>query len=329
MTLARRSLLRGAGALAALPLARPALAQAWPAKPLRLIVPLVPGGTTDLIARALAEPLGRMLGQPVVVENRPGANGWIANDYVMRERPDGYTLIVNNVSTHSINSALAPPDRSLLPTRGLTAITNLIEASQLLMAPASLGATSIPAFIEKARASPAPLVYCSAGIGSYQHIDMEAFAKTAGISMTHLPMRGAGEMVTVILRGDAKITEFNIANALPYVQTGQIAGLAVVAPKRVPQLPDVPTTLEFGFNDLTTVLWNGLFAPAGTPAPIIDTIFRHVAAILHDQEVIAALDRQMVRVALSRDAADFNDYVARDMARWVRLAKEFGITLNG
>jgi tripartite-type tricarboxylate transporter receptor subunit TctC len=325
MPLATRRLVLAAAALAA---ARPAAAQAWPSRPVRLVVPLVPGGTTDLIARVIAEPLSRLLGQNVVVENRPGANGWIANDYVMRERPDGHTLIVNNVSTHGINSAMAGPERTLVPSRGLLPVTNLIEAPQLFLSPADLPVGSLADFVTRARAASAPLVYASAGVGSYQHIDLETFARRAGITLTHLPLRGAGEMVPIMLRGDAQITEFNLSAALPHIQAGRLRPLAVVSRQRMPQLPEIPTTVEAGFPDLVTTLWNGLFAPAGTPPPVIATLHAHVTGILRDPEVLANLERQAVRATPSESPAAFAAYVAEDVARWTALTREFNITLN-
>jgi tripartite-type tricarboxylate transporter receptor subunit TctC len=324
MTTITRRVLLGAAALG---LAAPARAQTWPSRPVRIIVPLVPGGTTDLIARLIAEPLARALGQPVVVENRAGANGWIANDYVMRERPDGHTLIVNNVSTHGINSALAG-NRALVPSRGLVPITNLIEAPQVMLAPATLPVTTLAEFVAYAKAQPNPLVFASAGVGSYQHIDLEAFAQRAGITLTHLPLRGAGEMVPVMLRGDAQITEFNLVNALPHVQGGRLRALAVVSRERLPQLPETPTTLEAGFPDLITTLWNGLFAPTGTPAEIITRLHAEVTRILRDPEVAGGLQRQGVRVTPSESPADFAQYVERDVARWTALTREFNITMN-
>ena len=325
MTAFPRRLLLGSTLLA--PLARPALAQAWPSRPVRLVVPLVPGGTTDLIARLIADPLGRAIGGNVVVENRPGANGWIANDYVMRERPDGHTLIVNNVSTHGINSAMAG-DRALVPSRGLLPVTNLIEAAQVFLTPADIPVTSLAEFVARAKAAPAPLVYASAGVGSYQHIDLETFARRAGITLTHLPLRGAGEMVPVMLRGDAQITEFNISAAMPHIQAGRLRALAVVSRERVPQLPEVPTTIEAGFPDLVTTLWNGLFAPVGTPAPIVSTLHGEVTRILRDPDVLANLERQAVRATPSDSPAAFASYVAEDVARWTALTREFNIVLN-
>jgi tripartite-type tricarboxylate transporter receptor subunit TctC len=311
--------------LAALPLA--ARAQAWPSRPVRLIVPLVPGGTTDNIARVIAEPLSRALGQPFVVENRAGANGWIANDYVMRERPDGHTLIVNNVSTHGINSATAG-DRPLVPARHLAPVTNLVEIPQVIVVPAAVPAANLAEFVALARRAANPLVFASAGVGSYQHIDMEVFARRAGITLTHLPLRGAGEMVPSVLRGDSQIAEFNMVAAVPQVRDGRLRALAVVSRERLPQLPDVATTIEQGFPELTTTLWNGLFAPVQTPLPIIERLFAEVSRILRDPEVVAGLERTGVRIALSENPAAFADYVARDVARWQALTREFNITLG-
>lgn len=321
-----RRLLLAAGA-AGLARARPALAQAWPNRPLRIVVPLVPGGTTDVIARVIAEPLGRLIGQPVVVENRPGANGWIANDYVMRERPDGHTLIVNNVSTAGVNSAF-PGDRTLVPSRNLAPVTNLIEATQVFVAPGDFPASTLVEFVARAKAANPTLVYASAGVGSYQHIDMEALAKRAGISMVHLPLRGAGEIVPNMLRGDAQITEIALSSSFPQIQAGRLRPLATVGETRMPQVADTPTTVELGFPDLVTTLWNGLFAPAGTPPEIIVTLHRHVTGILHEPALRATLERQILRVTPSESPAAFTDYVARDVARWTALSQELGITLN-
>jgi len=320
----RRALLAAAVAS----LGTQAIAQAWPTRPVRIIVPLVPGGTTDVIARVLAEKLTPLLGQPVVVENRAGANGWIANEYVMRERPDGHTLICNNVSTFGINSAMAGADRALTPAKGLAPVSNLIEAPQVFVAPADFPAATLGEFVARARAAPAPLVFGSAGVGSYQHIDLEALAKRAGITLLHLPLRGAGEVVPTILRGDVQITELALNSTLQHIQSGRLRALAVVSPRRVPQLPDTPTVTEAGFPEFTTTLWNGLFAPAGTPAEIIGTIHAQVAHILREPELVASLERQVFRVTPSESPAAFAAYVARDVARWTALARELSITLN-
>jgi tripartite-type tricarboxylate transporter receptor subunit TctC len=326
MTIARRGVLAAPLLLAA----GRAAAQPWrPSRPVRIIVPLVPGGTTDAVARVVAEPLSRAIGQPVVVENRAGANGWIANDYVMRERPDGHTLIVNNVSTHAINSAAPPADRQLTPARGLVPVAHLGETPQVILVPGNSPAATMAEFIERARAAEAaPLVFASAGVGSYQHIDMELLARRAGIRLTHLPLRGAGEMVTTTLRGDAQVAEFNMITAQQHLQTGRLRALAVVSRERLPQLPDVPTTAEVGFPELTTALWNGLFAPAGTPQATVEALHGHVTRILHDPEITGGLERAGTRLRLSETQSGFAAYVEAEVARWTALVRELGITIG-
>jgi tripartite-type tricarboxylate transporter receptor subunit TctC len=321
----RRGAMLAAAVLAGTGTAR---AQAWPSRPVRILVPLVPGGTTDAIARVIAEPLARGIGQSVVVENRPGANGWIANDYVMRERPDGHTLIANNVSTFAINSAAPPADRQLTPARGLVPIAHLGETPQVIVVPGNSPATSLADFIARARAAAQPLVYASAGVGSYQHIDMELFARRAGIQLLHLPLRGAGEMATATLRGDAQIAEFNVVTAQQHLQTGRLRALAVVSRQRLPQLPEVPTTAEAGFPELTTALWNGLFAPAGTPLPVLETLHGHVARILRDPEITGGLERSGTRLRPDETQAAFAAYVEQEVARWTALVRELGITIG-
>jgi tripartite-type tricarboxylate transporter receptor subunit TctC len=325
-----KSTRRAALAAASLVLAgRGAAAQSWPSRVVRIVVPLVPGGTTDLIARAVAEPLSAALGQPVVVENRPGANGWIANDMVMRERPDGHTLIVNNVSTYAINSAAPPPDRQMTPARGLVPVAHLGETPQVILVPSAFPATSLRDFVERARASAdRPLIYASAGVGSYQHIDMELLARRAGITLTHLPLRGAGEMVTTTLRGDVQIAEFNVITAQQHLQAGRLRALAVVARERLPNLPDVPTTAEAGFPEMTTALWNGLFAPAATPETVLVALHGHVTRILQSPEVASGLARQGMRLMTADSPAPFRAYVEQEVARWTALVRELGITIG-
>ncbi len=323
--ISRRAALLGVVAIAAAGTAR---AQAWPQRAVRIIVPLVPGGTTDLIARAIAEPMSRGIGQPVVVENRPGANGWIANDAVMRERPDGHVLIVNNVSTHAINSAAAPADRPMTPARGLVPVAHLGETPQVILVPGDFPARSMAEFIERAKAAPQPLIYASAGIGSYQHIDMELFARRAGIQLTHLPLRGAGEMVTTTLRGDAQLAEFNLITAQQHLATGRLRALAVVARERLPQLPEVPTTAEVGFPELTTALWNGLFAPAGTPAAVVEALHAQATRVLRDTDIAGNLERQGMRLRPNESQAGFASYVEGEVARWTALIRELGITIG-
>ncbi|WP_431281098.1 Bug family tripartite tricarboxylate transporter substrate binding protein [Humitalea sp. 24SJ18S-53] len=310
---------------------RQALAQAAPAaagfpnRPVRLVIPLVPGGSTDVIARIIAEPLSRMLGQPVIVENRPGANGWIANEYVARQPADGHTLIVNNVSTGAINEALATPDRRIRPSRDLAPITNLVELPQVLVAGAQVPATNLAEFIALAKAAPTPLAFASAGVGSYQHIDLEVFAKTAGITLLHVPLRGAGEMLAPVLRGDMQLTKLAITSVQQQIAAGRLRALAVDTTERLAQLPDVPTMTEQGFPGAPTRLWNGVFAPAGTPPAIIALLHARIAEVMADPALRASQEAQGVQVTVSANPDAFATYFAADVARWTRLIADYGI----
>lgn len=299
----------------------------FPNRPVRLVIPLVPGGSTDVIARLIAEPLSRLLGQPVVVENRPGANGWIANEYVARQPADGHTLIVNNVSTGAINEALATPDRRMRPSRDLAPITNLIELPQVLVTGAQFPATNLAEFVARAKAAPAPLAFASAGVGSYQHIDLEVFAKTAGISLLHVPLRGAGEMLAPVLRGDVQLTKLAITSVQQQIVGGRLRGLAVDTTTRLPQLPDVPTMTEQGFPGTPTRLWNGVFAPAGTPPAIIAVLFARIAEVMADPVLRAGQEQQGIQVAVSASPEAFAAYMAADVARWQRLVADFSINI--
>ncbi len=311
-------------------LAAPALARAqgFPNRPVRIVVPLAPGGSTDVVARAIAPGLSARLGQPVIVENRPGANGWIAIEFVARQPADGHVLICNNVSTHALNEAMAGPDRRIRPSRDLLPITNLVEIPQLMLAPGNLPARSIPEFVDMARRAAQPMTFASAGVGSYQHIDITAFAARAGIQLLHLPMRGAGEMLAPVIRGDAQLTKLGITSVLEQVRAGTMRALAADAPARLPLLPDVPTMAESGFPGDATTLWSGLFAPTGTPDAVVALLHRHIAELFQDPGLRAAQENPGGTVAVSASPAAFGDYVARDVARWVRLTRQFNITLD-
>ncbi len=298
-----------------------------PNRTVRLVIPLVPGGSTDVIARLIAEPLSRMLGQPVVVEARPGANGWIANEYVARQPADGHTLIVNNVSTGAISEALSTPDRRMRPSRDLVPITNLIELPQVLVTGAQFAATNLAEFVDRAKAAPTPLAFASAGVGSYQHIDLEVFARIADINLLNVPLLGAGEMLAPVLRGVVQLNKLAIALVQQQITGGRLRGLAVDTTERLPQFPHVPTMTEQGFPGAPTRLWNGVFAPAGTPPGIIALLFARIAEVMADPSLRAGQEQQGIQVAGSLSPTAFAAYLATDVARWQRLITDFSINI--
>jgi tripartite-type tricarboxylate transporter receptor subunit TctC len=244
-----------------------AQAQPYPSKPIRLVVPFAPGGATDIVARILAPKLSERLGQSVVVDNRSGAAGNIAVEIVASAQPDGYTVLVGNISTNSINHLLFKKLK-VNALRDLTGVTLLAAIPNVI-----LGGPKLPGNFKEAlayvRERPGQLNY-QAPLGSYSHLDMLALTAAAGLKMVHLPSKGAGETLTALMRGDVQITNSNVASMIGPIRAGQIRAYAVTTEKRISELPDVQTLMEAGFPGIGSVNWNGLFVPVNTPRAIIE-----------------------------------------------------------
>lgn len=269
-----------AAGLALLPWAGALRAQPAFTRPLRLVVPFAPGGATDLVARAIAEPLGRALGQTVVVENRSGAGGTIGMAEVARAAPDGHTLGLATVSTHGTNPAVyrqLPYD----PVRGFAPVTRLVVTPNVLVAHPSVPAP-FAVFLRHAKSHPGRLSYASAGHGAAGHLGMELFKAETGTFLLHIPYRGAGPAKSDLLAGQVHVMLDNLPGSLPQIRAGQLRALALSAPRRLPDLPDVPTFGELGLHGSNQPTWFGLVAPAGTPPALVNAVRNAVAAILDD-----------------------------------------------
>jgi tripartite-type tricarboxylate transporter receptor subunit TctC len=304
--------------------ALPAAAQdAYPVKPVKMLIPYGPGGATDIIARIVAAKLTESLGQSFVVENRPGANGNLALEATAKSPADGYTLLVGNVSTNAINESLYAGQLTIRPSRDLVAITKLVEIPHIVVANASFPAKNIAELIALAKKEPGKINYTSAGMGSYPHLDMERFMKAAGIEMVHVPYKGgAGQAIPAMVAGEVQLAFFNMASLLPHIKSGRLKALAAIPTTRLPELPDVPTLAEQGFPGIGTNAWQGLFAPAATPKPVVDKLYASVSAILAREK--AGLADKMMAVEVSPSPAEFTAQVRREAQVWgdfVRDAK--------
>jgi tripartite-type tricarboxylate transporter receptor subunit TctC len=310
--------------------AAPAFAQEpYPSKPVRMLVPYGPGGATDIIARIVAAKLGESLGQSFVVENRPGANGNIALEATAKAAPDGYTLLVGNVSTNTINESVYAGQLTIRPSRDLVAITKLVEIPHIVVASAGLPAKNIAELIALAKKEPGKINFASVGLGSYPHLDMERFMKAAGIEMTHVPYKGgAGQAIPAMVGGEVQVAFFNMASLLPHIRSGRLKALAAVPAQRLPELPGVPTLAEQGFPGIGTNAWQGLFAPAATPKPIVDKLHASVAAVLSKSEQKEGLARQMMAVELSKSPQEFTDQVRRETQSWGDFVREAKIKVE-
>jgi tripartite-type tricarboxylate transporter receptor subunit TctC len=301
----------------------------YPSKPVRILVPYGPGGATDIIARIVAQRLTESLGQTFLVENRPGANGNIALEATAKAPADGYTLLVGNVSTNAINENIYADQLTIRPSRDLAGVTKLVEIPHVLVVNASFPANNVAEFIAEAKKAPGKINYASVGVGSYPHLDMERFMRAAGIELTHVPYKGgAGQAIPAMIGGEVQVAFFNMASLLPHIRSGRLKALAAVPSERLAELPNVPTLAEQGYPGIGTNAWQGMFAPAATPKPVVEKLYSAVAAVLTRSEQKEGLAKQMMSVAVSRSPEDFSELVRKETQAWGDLVREAKIKID-
>jgi tripartite-type tricarboxylate transporter receptor subunit TctC len=314
--------------IAALGLAHAGLAQAqsYPNKPIRLIVPFAAGGTTDIVARAVSDGLGRELGQPVVVENRGGGGGAIGADALAKSAPDGYTLGIATVSTMATNPATNPKN-PYDPLKDFAPITNLVNVPNVLTVNPKVPAKTLKEFVAMLKANPGKYSYASAGKGSISHLDGELFKDITKTDMVHIPYRGSGPALNDTLAGQVNAQFDNLPSSMPHIQAGKLRALAVAAPKRVEGLPDVPTFAEAGMKDMNNMAWYGLVAPAGTPAAIITRVHDAAVKALQDPNV----KRRLADSGAYTDGntpAQYAAQIKRELDLRKKIARDQNITLE-
>jgi tripartite-type tricarboxylate transporter receptor subunit TctC len=303
--------------------------EAYPNKPVRILVPYAPGGATDIIARIVAQRLTESLGQNFIVENRPGATGNLALEAVAKSAPDGYTLLIGNVSTNTINENTFADQLTIKPSRDLVGIAKLVEIPHVIIAAASFPPNTVAELVAAAKKDPGKINYASAGIGSYPHLDMEKFQRVAGIELTHIPYKdGAGRMVPSLLAGETSIAFINLSSTIAHIRSGRLKALATAAPRRLPELPSVPTLAELGYAGVGTNAWQGMFAPAATPAAIVEKLHGAVAAALSRPEQKEILAKQMMSTEVSRSPQEFTDLVRRETQAWGDFLREAKIKIE-
>ncbi|MFN0162273.1 MAG: tripartite tricarboxylate transporter substrate binding protein [Burkholderiales bacterium] len=314
------SLVRIAAALIAAGCTAQAAAQAWPARPLRLVVGFAPGGAADYVARALADPLGRVLGQAVVVENRAGAGSSIAADHVAKAAPDGYAILLASPSSISVNPAINP--KLGYSVRDLLPVARVSSSPLVVAVNTGLGVNSVAALIALAKKSPGKLNYATSGNGSAPHLSAVLFSRLAQVEMVHVPYKGGGPAVQSVVAGDTQVTFGTPPSVLPMVQAGRLAALAITSRQRSSLVPGVPGMVEAGLPDYEISFWYGLFLPAAAPAPIARRLAEATATVLTQPEIRQAFSREGTEVAGSKSPEDFAAFVAEDAKFWVRLVSD-------
>ena len=315
----RRALL--AAVLALLPAL--AAAQAWPTKPVKIVVPFAAGGATDVVARLLAQKLQEVWGQPVVVEDRAGAGGNIGADAVAKAAPDGYTLLMTSGSIVTANPYMYR-DMPFDAAKDLVAITNVATGPQVIAVSPTVPAKDLAQFIAYVKANPGRVNFGSAGVGTQTHLAAENFAYTAGLEMTHVPYKGESAALNDLMGSQIQLVTPNLGAAVGFIRQGKIRALAVTSRERNPALPDVPSASEAlpGFENSG---WFGLMAPTGTPQEVIDKVQRDSAVILRSEEFKAKLAQQGM-LPVGNSPADFAAAIRDESARWARIIKDRHLT---
>ncbi|KQT11450.1 Bug family tripartite tricarboxylate transporter substrate binding protein [Ramlibacter sp. Leaf400] len=318
----KRRLLLSTLALAGMAIGSGAAAQDWtPTKPIKIIVPII-GSTNDALARLIAPKLQEALGQPVVVENKPGAGGNIGADFVAKSPPDGHTLLVGYNGPLAINPSLFEK-MPLDPQKDLAPITLAVKSPQYLVAGPAADFATAREFVAKAKGAPGKYSYASVAIGSASHLTMEMLKQSAGFNATHIPYRGATPAVTDLLAGNVHVAFMVPGNVQQFVKQGRLKLLATTGEKRFPSAPDVPTLIELGYRDLEATGWVGLLAPAGTPRPIIDRYHRELVRILRLPDVGPRLQEMEFEVVASTPE-QFAAWIRSESQKWGSVVKATG-----
>ena len=303
-----------------------AAAEAWPARPVRVIVAFAPGSTPDVVARIVSERLSLRIGKPVIVDNKPGAAGNIGTDAVAKAAPDGYTLGVTISGPLAANTVLFKK----LPYNPYTDITPIsIAATQpsVLVVPQQSGITDVPALLARLRENPGKFNYASMGTGSISHLAMAALAARSGTEIVHVPYPGSGQAVTSMLAGDTQMAVLPAASVMPHVRAGKLKALAVATAKRSTVLPELPTLAESGLQDIQGDAWMGFIAPAGTPVAIMARLQKDIAQIVNSDDVRKKL-QTMVMEPVGGTAAEFRATLEADLARWRPVIQKNNLVLD-
>jgi tripartite-type tricarboxylate transporter receptor subunit TctC len=298
----------------------------YPSKPIRLVIGFAPGGAADYVARAMSEAFGKALGQPVVVDNKPGNGSSIAAELVAKAPADGYTLLIASPSSISVNPALNP--KLSYTARDLTAVTKMTTSPLVLAVNPSTGIRSVADLIAAAKKDPGKLNYSTSGNGSAPHLGAALFSQVTGVEMTHIPYRGGSLAIQSVMAGDTQLTFGTSPSVLPMATGGRLLALAVSTRERSPLVPNLPGMKEAGLPDYNLEFWYGMFVPAGTPPAIVQKIYNATVAAMQQPSVKASLARDGTEVSISSSPEQFNSFLAEDGKFWVKLVKSANVKVE-
>jgi tripartite-type tricarboxylate transporter receptor subunit TctC len=316
-----------AALLATVALALPgiAAAQAFPTKPIRIVVTYAPGGGADLMARLIAPKMSEVLGQPVIVENKAGASGQLGALDVVRSVPDGHTLMLDAMS-YAVNPSLYPK-LPYDPTKAFIPIAVLAEFPNVLVVTPTFEAKDVKQLIEMAKAKPGTIAFASSGNGSAQHLSAELFRQKAGLVMTHVPYKGGGPAMNDVMSGQVPVFFANMASSLPQIQAGRLRALAITGAKRSPALPDIPTMAEAGVPGYEVYEWNAIFAPAGTPAPVIAKLADAISKAVQAPDFRKRVESLGGEIT-GYGPAEADRFVRAQMDMWSKVVKQGNIRVE-
>jgi tripartite-type tricarboxylate transporter receptor subunit TctC len=295
----------------------------------KIIVPYAPCGGTDITARIFGDHMKNSLGQQFVVENKPGAFGILAIEEMARSKPDGYTLMIGNVSTNAITPILFKKKFNIDFEKDVVSVARMdIYPSFIIATTTNFNVKSIAELVAEAKKNPGKIRYTSAGVGSFPHYDMEIFARRAGVEMNHIPNKtGAAGMLNDLVVGDAQVAELNAATSAAMIKAGKLLPIAVVAEQRLKDYPDVPTLAEAGFPGVGTLHWQSMLAPAATPKPVIDTLFKAIVEASKQPALKEAFDKQLVAIKVSDSPDEARTWLKGELDAWRKITSEVKIDL--
>jgi tripartite-type tricarboxylate transporter receptor subunit TctC len=301
-------------------------AGSYPNRPVMMIVPFAPGGASDFVARIIQRGVGDILGQQIVVDNRPGAAGMIGTESAARAAPDGYTTFLGNVGTISINPGIYAANMRIKPDQDLSPVTICADTPSILITRPDFPANTVGELIAYVKANQGKVTFATPGSSTLNRLEMEVFKKEAGLDMVHVPYKGgAGPAVTDVLGGHVDLMFTTITSAMQFVKENKVKALAVTTRERMADLPDLPTMYELGWKNLVTSSWQGVLVPTGTPQPIVDKLNAAIVKVLADPEIQQRMRKGGAIAVSSKSPEDFKAYMDAETAKWTKVITDSGL----